>query len=98
MVPSTSFGANKRYSGDPAATNSTQIEPVYGNNAGEPCYNATFASAWCWQAYRWNLDYVVDPRGNSMTLFYAKSTGYVGLNNNTTVRPYDYDDVFYKAQ
>jgi RHS repeat-associated protein len=64
---------------------------VYGNNTGEPCYNATFANAWCWQAYRWNLDYVVDTRGNSMTYFYAKSWSYVGLNNNTNIRPYDYD-------
>jgi RHS repeat-associated protein len=83
------FGANKRYAGDPASTNSVLTEPVYGNNAGEPCYNATFASAWCQQGYRWNLDYVVDPSGNSMTYFYTKFSGYYGQNNNTSVAPYD---------
>jgi RHS repeat-associated protein len=86
------FGINKRYSGDSAATNSTQLVPVYGNNSGEPCYNATFANAHCVQAYRWNLDYIVDASGNSLTMFYAKSTGHIGLNNNTLNATYDYDD------
>jgi len=83
------FGANKRYQGDPASTNSVLTEPVYGNDPGEPCYNATFANAWCQQGYRWNLDYVVDPRGNSMTYFYSKFSGYYGHNNNNGVAPYD---------
>ena len=83
------FGVNKRYAGDPASTSSTLTEPVYGNDPGEPCYNATFANAWCQQGYRWNLDYVVDPRGNSMTYFYTKLSGYYGHNNNNGVAPYD---------
>src|SRR5206468_8196350 len=62
----------------------------YGNNAGEPCNSgAGFAASWCQQAYRWNLDYVVDPRGNSMTYFYEKYSGRVGANNNTNNQPYD---------
>src|SRR5262249_37191599 len=80
------------YSGDPGNTNSAQLVPVYGNTPGEPCYNATFANAHCVQAYRWNLDYVVDTSGNSMTLEYTKSTGHIGLNNNTLNATYDYDD------
>ncbi|WP_433281849.1 ricin-type beta-trefoil lectin domain protein [Micromonospora sp. CA-244673] len=83
------FGVNKRYSTDTAATNSVLTEPVYGNQSGEPCYNATFANASCQQGYRWNLDYVVDPTGNSMTYFYNKFSGYYGHNNNTGVAPYD---------
>ena len=83
------FGVNKRYAGDPAQTFGAQVEPVYGNNAGEPCHQSTFAASWCHLGYRWNLDYVVDPRGNSMTYFYGKKVGYVGLNNNTNVQPYD---------
>ncbi|PWR14398.1 hypothetical protein DKT69_16560 [Micromonospora sicca] len=83
------FGVNKRYSTDTAATNSVLTEPVYGNQSGEPCYNATFANASCQQGYRWNLDYVIDPTGNSMTYFYNKFSGYYGHNNNTGVAPYD---------
>ncbi|SFO06979.1 intein C-terminal splicing region/RHS repeat-associated core domain-containing protein [Amycolatopsis rubida] len=65
-------------------TQSTWTEPVFGNNPGEPCNAATFAASWCQQAWRWNLDYVVDPRGNAMTFYYQPETNYYGLNLNTT--------------
>ena len=45
--------------------------PVYGDDSGEPCYNATFADSCCNQAWRWNLDYVVDPHGNAMSYCYG---------------------------
>src|SRR6266498_2642384 len=83
------FGVNKRYAGDTAQTFGAQVVPVYGNNPGEPCHQSTFAASWCHLGYRWNLDYVVDPRGSSMTYFYGKTVGNVGLNNNTNVQPYD---------
>src|SRR6266542_932259 len=83
------FGVNKRYAGDTAQTFGAQVVPVYGNNPGEPCHQSTFAASWCHLGYRWNLDYVVDPRGSSMTYFYGKTVGYVGLNGNTNVQPYD---------
>ena len=80
----------KRYPGDPATTNAVQTVPVYGNNLGEPCFSsAGFPQSWCRQGYRWNLDYVVDPRGNSMTYFYTRYSGFVGLDLNTNVQPYD---------
>ncbi|WP_426633817.1 ricin-type beta-trefoil lectin domain protein [Planosporangium sp. 12N6] len=83
------FGINKRYAGDTADTAATLPEPVFGNNPGEPCYNSGgFASSWCELGYRWNLDYVVDPRGNSMTYYYAVNQQYVGINGNTNVQPY----------
>jgi hypothetical protein len=41
------------------------------------------------QGYRWNLDYVVDAHGNSMTYFYSNFTSYLGLSNNQVVAPYD---------
>ncbi|OPG13724.1 polymorphic toxin-type HINT domain-containing protein [Microbispora sp. GKU 823] len=59
-------------------TNSTWTVPVYGNNAGEPCHQSTFDASWCRQAWRWNLDYVVDPHGNSMSYRYAKETNSYG--------------------
>src|SRR5262249_14878436 len=84
------FGKSKRYAGDPALTNATQLVPVWGNNPGEPCYNpAGLPWSWCMTAYRWNLDYVVDHRGNSMTYFGTKSPGRYGARNNAAVVDYD---------
>jgi RHS repeat-associated protein len=83
------FGKHNRYVGDPQSTNSVQAVPVFGDDPGEPCYNATFANAWCWQGYRWNLDYVLDVHGNSMTMFYQEFQGNYGRNNNQAVVNYD---------
>ncbi|MEU5243819.1 RHS repeat-associated core domain-containing protein [Streptomyces asoensis] len=55
---------------DDPVTESTWTMPVFGNQAGEPCYNASFASGWCQQAWRWQLDYVVDPHGNAMAYYW----------------------------
>lgn len=81
------FGRGQRPT-DAVALSSAWTVPVYGNNPGEPCYASTFASAWCQQAWRWNLDYVVDPSGNSMTFVYATETNSYGRNNNTAVSSY----------
>jgi RHS repeat-associated protein len=84
------FGRNRLphwTSADPV-TNSAWTVPVFGNNPGEPCYNATFANASCQQAWRWNLDYVVDPRGNALAYFYGKETNYYARNRSTAT-PYD---------
>ncbi|MGW7559159.1 polymorphic toxin-type HINT domain-containing protein [Streptomyces sp. NPDC054757] len=61
-------------------TNSTFNVPVFGNNADEPCHQDTFASSWCQQAWRWNLDYVVDTHGNAMAYHYAKEANSYGRN------------------
>ncbi|MEQ4305073.1 RHS repeat-associated core domain-containing protein [Plantactinospora sp. B6F1] len=71
-------------SGDPV-TNSVWTVPVYGNHAGEPCRKSTFDASVCEaQAWRWNLDYVVDRHGNTMSLFYEKETNYYARNNTAT--------------
>ncbi|WNM36795.1 RHS repeat-associated core domain-containing protein [Streptomyces sp. Li-HN-5-11] len=62
------------------ATDSTWTTPVYGNNSGEPCHKDSFADSWCQQAWRWNLDYVVDPHGNAMSYWYGKETNSYGRN------------------
>ncbi|WP_147457009.1 hypothetical protein [Micromonospora pisi] len=78
------FGLHKRYPTDPRVTSSVLTVPVFGNNAGEPCYSSSgFAASSCRQAYRWQLDYVTDTTGNSMTYFYDKYSGNYGRNNNT---------------
>ncbi|MGW6804285.1 polymorphic toxin-type HINT domain-containing protein [Streptomyces sp. NPDC055039] len=61
-------------------TDSTWTVPVYGNNSGEPCNTSTFADSWCQQAWRWNLDYVVDPHGNAIAYHYSKETNSYGRN------------------
>ncbi|HEY2674114.1 MAG TPA: hypothetical protein VGJ07_27580, partial [Rugosimonospora sp.] len=72
------FGLNRLpgwATGD-ATTNSTWTVPVYGNNAGEPCHGSSFADSSCDQAWRWNLDYVVDPHGNAASYLYTQETNY----------------------
>ncbi|ROQ93870.1 intein/RHS repeat-associated protein [Streptomyces sp. 2132.2] len=90
------FGLNKVpgwTSGKPV-TNSALLVPVYGNHPGEDCFKAgDFAGSVCDQAYRWNLDYVVDPRGNAMTYWYNKEVNHYGSNykiaGGSTNRAYD---------
>ncbi|MFE3657630.1 RHS repeat-associated core domain-containing protein [Streptomyces sp. NPDC059165] len=66
-------------------TKSTWTLPVFGDDSGEPCYNATFTSAHCNQAWRWSLDYVVDTHGNAMSYFYTPETNWYALNGKTDV-------------
>ncbi|MFF0472251.1 polymorphic toxin-type HINT domain-containing protein [Streptomyces sp. NPDC004284] len=74
-------------------TNSALNVPVYGNHEGEPCHAASYAASVCDQTYRWNLDYVVDPRGNALTYWYGKERNYYGSNvtdtGTSTARGYD---------
>ncbi|WTW93485.1 hypothetical protein OG216_08910 [Streptomycetaceae bacterium NBC_01309] len=62
------------------ASNSVWTRPVFANDSGEPCYNTDFAAAWCQQAWRWNLDYVIDARGNLVSYVYAKETNAYARN------------------
>ncbi|MFB6519605.1 RHS repeat-associated core domain-containing protein [Streptomyces sp. NPDC056401] len=59
-------------SADDEVTNSTWTVPVSGDDADEPCHGATFDDSFCNQAWKWNLDYVVDTHDNAMTYWYAK--------------------------
>ncbi|MGW6394646.1 RHS repeat-associated core domain-containing protein [Streptomyces sp. NPDC055103] len=70
---------------DDPVTNSAWTVPVFGNQPGEPCYNATFAGAWCQQAWRWQLDYVVDLHGNAMAYYWdAEKNNYGRAFSETT--------------
>ncbi|MEU2469361.1 RHS repeat-associated core domain-containing protein [Streptomyces sp. NPDC012486] len=74
-------------------TNSTWTVPVYGNQTDEPCHAAEFKDSWCQQAWRWNLDAVIDPHGDAMTYYWDKETNYYGRNVNpstgaSTATPY----------
>ncbi|GGO12160.1 hypothetical protein GCM10010116_24370 [Microbispora rosea subsp. aerata] len=76
------FGLNRLpgWSSGKPETNSAWTHPVFGDDAGEPCHASTFAASWCQQAYQWNLDYVVDPRGNAITYYYQQERNHYGRN------------------
>ncbi len=72
------FGANHApgTTADPA-TNSAFTVPVYSPNSGDPCYSSsTGPASWCQMAWRWNLDFVVDPHGNLTRYDWAPETNY----------------------
>ncbi|MEU5261152.1 RHS repeat-associated core domain-containing protein [Amycolatopsis sp. NPDC021455] len=79
------FGLNRPagWSAGKPETNSAWTVPVFGNQSGEPCYNSTATAAWCQQAYRWNLDYVVDRHGDAMSVWYVKETNNYGRWNGS---------------
>ncbi|AUG75954.1 hypothetical protein CFP65_1037 [Kitasatospora sp. MMS16-BH015] len=77
-----------------AASNSVSTVPVYSPSSTDPCYNSSQgAASWCQMAYRWALDFVIDPHGNLITYTYKPETGYYarggGQNNgNGTTTAY----------
>ncbi|RKS68417.1 RHS repeat-associated protein [Actinomadura pelletieri DSM 43383] len=77
------FGLNRLPgfgSGGPES-NSAWTVPVFGDDAGEPCHKASgFADSWCQQAWRWNLDMVVDPDDNAAIYLYDKEINHYGRN------------------
>ncbi|WP_233258126.1 RHS repeat-associated core domain-containing protein [Micromonospora sp. S4605] len=78
------FGRNRLpgwTSGKPE-TNSTWTAPIFGNDPGEPCHGTAFIDSDCSQAWRWSLDYVVDPSGNSTSYWYQRETNKYGRNLN----------------
>ncbi|MEV0607139.1 RHS repeat-associated core domain-containing protein [Polymorphospora rubra] len=79
------FGRNRlpNWTSNKPETKSAWTVPVFGNHSGDPCRATAFANSWCQQAWRWNIDHVVDPRGNSMAFFYGTETNHYGLNLNT---------------
>ncbi|WP_017546974.1 RHS repeat-associated core domain-containing protein [Nocardiopsis prasina] len=85
------FGLNRlpgHSSGD-EETNSAWTVPVFGNDAGEPCHKSNLGDAWCDQAWRWNLDYVVDLQGNALAHYYQAETNNYGLNFKSDPVKYD---------
>ncbi|MEU8763203.1 RHS repeat-associated core domain-containing protein [Streptomyces sp. NPDC048659] len=81
------FGKNQLpgWSTGKPETNSVWTVPVFGDDAGEPGYSAgtAFAARAKNQAWRWNLDYVVDPHGNVMTYWYDKELNSYAKNDAT---------------
>ncbi|MCT9080259.1 RHS repeat-associated core domain-containing protein [Streptomyces fulvoviolaceus] len=89
------FGKNRLpgwTTGD-AVTDSTWTAPVFGDDSGEPGYDqgTAFSGRALTQAWRWNLDYVVDPHGNAMSYWYTKETNHYAKNGTTTGNGTEYD-------
>ena len=58
--------------GSTTATNSVWSVPVFGNHSGEPSRQSAFASSWASRPWRWNLDYVIAPTGDTMAYYWVK--------------------------
>ncbi|WP_285663475.1 RHS repeat domain-containing protein [Actinorhabdospora filicis] len=85
------FGLNRLpgwTSGKPT-TNSVWTVPVAGNNSGEPCHATSFTNSFCDQAWKWNLDYVVDLSGNSMSYWYETASNNYGKESDAS-KPVSY--------
>ncbi|WP_406215274.1 RHS repeat-associated core domain-containing protein [Streptomyces canus] len=64
------------------ATDSVWTVPVFGDDEGEPCHRGSVEDSYCTQAWRWNLDGVVDVHGNSNTYFYDQETNRYARNGD----------------
>ncbi|MBD0695078.1 polymorphic toxin-type HINT domain-containing protein [Streptomyces sp. CBMA123] len=66
------FGKNRLpgWSAGKPETGSALTVPVFGNQPGEPGYAPAFKDSSRDRAWRWQLDYVVDPHGNALAYFY----------------------------
>lgn len=81
------FGLNRLpgWTSGKEETKSTWTMPIYGDDKGEPCYDETFASAHCDQAWRWSLDYVKDRHGNISSYFYQQEVNHYARGGRTDV-------------
>lgn len=81
------FGLNRLpgWTSGKEETKSTWTVPIYGDDAGEPCYDETFTSAHCDQAWRWSLDYVKDRYGNVSSYFYQQEINHYARGKRTDV-------------
>jgi RHS repeat-associated protein len=63
-------------------THSVGTVPVFGLDNDEPkC--SDHVGDWCRQAYRWQLDYVVDRHENTTTYFYDRETNHYAMHGDT---------------
>jgi RHS repeat-associated protein len=76
----TKIDGTQYFFGSRPGAASTWSAPVFGDDVGEPCHGATFDTSYCTQAWRWNLDKVVDRHGNVIFYSYDTETNSYGLN------------------
>jgi len=79
------FGKGKPSSAG-EVTDSAWTVPVYGNQTGEPGYVAgSFATSKQDRPWRWNLDHVVTPDGDTATYYYHAEPNRYAANKSTSV-------------
>ena len=84
----TTVDGTQYWFGSQPDSGSTWTVPVFGDDVNEPCHTNDFATAHCVQAYRWNLDKVVDRNGNVVRYFYETESNNYGLNLKDTAVSY----------
>jgi RHS repeat-associated protein len=84
----TTVNGTQYFFGSQPAAKSTWTVPVFGDDANEPCHGSTFDASHCVQAWRWNLDKVVDTNGNALVYTYDTETNSYGLNNKDAAVSY----------
>ena len=67
----TTTDGTQYFFGQQADAASAWTVPVYGNHAGEPGHATAFKDSSREQVWRWNLDRVIDPSGNTASYFYT---------------------------
>lgn len=76
----TTVDGTQYFFGSRPEAQSTWTVPVFGDDANEQCHGATFDTSSCNQAWRWNLDKTIDPRGNVILYGYETETNSYGRN------------------
>ncbi|GAA3729328.1 RHS repeat-associated core domain-containing protein [Plantactinospora mayteni] len=85
----TTVDGTQLFFGSRPEAKSTWTVPVFGDDRNEPCNNAAgFGASYCTQAWRWNLDKVVDRNGNLMLYGYDAETNSYGLNGKDAAVSY----------
>lgn len=85
----TTLEGTQYFFGSETDSSSAWTVPVFGDDANEPCHGASFDSSRCTQAWRWNLDKVIDRNGNVIRYFYEIEKNKYGLNMKDTAVEYD---------
>ncbi len=86
------YGLNQLpgYTSSDPVTNSVWTMPVFGIRSGDPCNTpGSYTGSVCTNMpWRWNLDLVVDPNGNSTSYFYNPETNYYATDSYAYVSSY----------
>ena len=85
----TKVDGTQYFFGSRPEAKSTWTVPVFGDDRDEPCNKAEgFAASHCAQAWRWNLDKVVDRNGNLILYGYDAETNSYGMNEKDAAASY----------